>query len=120
MDWTLVGVTIFGVFVGIIGWFISRQVDSVKESIKLLFTKKDALEKELNDFRIHVAGNHYEARTIDSKFEKLETTFKDGVREIKDEQREISSSITELTKAIMRHISDEQTGKHSSFNGRDQ
>jgi hypothetical protein len=97
MDWTLIGVTVYGTFSTIIGVLAMRQLDSLRESIKLLFTKKDALERDLNEFKLHVAGRHYESHTVDEKFGKLEDTFK-------EELRSMGGKFDRLTDLMMQYF----------------
>jgi hypothetical protein len=81
-----------GVF--IIVWFLLRQKDARQQKefdeykamqeklMAKLFEIHDRDVRELSDLKLQIASNHYEAKTIDIKFEKLETTFKDGFREL--------------------------------------
>lgn len=83
---------ITGIFVVV--WFLLRQKDAKQQKefdeyrisqekiVTKLFELHDKDAKELQDLKLQIAANHYEAKTIDGKFEKLETTFKDGFKEL--------------------------------------
>ena len=78
----------------IVVWFLLRQKDAKQQKefdeykisqatlVNKLFELHDRDAKELQELKLQIAANHYEAKTIDIKFEKLETTFKDGFREL--------------------------------------
>lgn len=113
-EWVTIGLAILGIFGGVIGWLLSRkddaqerEIETLKKNLEAAFSASDKNEAELNAFKIQIAGEHYKARTIDEKFDKLETTFKDGFKEM-------GSKFDKMTDAMMRHIGDhgDQTGRY--------
>lgn len=102
--------------VGTVLWFFIRQRwDSQDASIKAL---REALAKEvellwekhhedaskLNDLELHVAREHYVRTELDQRFDRLDTTFREGFREMTTEFRALSS-------VLIKHISDETHAK---------
>lgn len=61
-------------------WFLLRQKDaSQAEQIKLLFKKHDDDAAELQALKLQIASQHYVKGELDNKFDKLETTFREGL-----------------------------------------
>ena len=131
-EWVAIGLAGLGVLFSIIGWLLARKDDAqgkelqsqkedhekdisaLRDAIKLLFAKHDADVNNLAEFKLHVAGKHYEAHTVDEKFDKLEGTFKDGFRDM-------GSKFDRLADAMIRHIEADtngnKTGKFSILKG---
>ena len=81
----LVG-TVLSLCIGAIGtvlWYLLRQKDSAQaEQIKDLFAFCNSLRQEHNDFRVQVSDGHYKKPELDAKFNHLDDTFKQGLRDI--------------------------------------
>ena len=112
-EWVAVGVALFGSLTVVIGWLLSRkddaqgkEIDTLKTNLAAAFSASDKNEAALNEFKIQIAGEHYKARTIDEKFDKLETTFKDGFRDM-------GTKFDKMTDVMIRHLGEhgDQTGK---------
>ena len=108
--WLEIGLFFVTTSFGIIGWLLSRQIDSIKEAIQLLFKKHDADKDALDEFKLHVAGKHYEAHTVDEKFDKIENSVKDGFRDV-------GNKLDRLSGMMLNHITDDKTGKFNLHNG---
>lgn len=110
-EWTLIGVSIFTVVVGVIGYLLSRkdeqqekEIDALNSAVETLFKKHDADVSDLRDLREKVVGEHYRRDELDVKFEKLDSTFKDGFKDM-------GGKIDKLTDALITHLG-EHTGKY--------
>ena len=82
-DWIAIGsLVVIGIFT-VLFWLLKnkdalreKEILAVQADIKVLEAKQTATE-------LKIAGEHYTIGTIDQKFDKLETTFKEGFREMK-------------------------------------
>lgn len=81
-----------------IGSLLAWKDNKQAKEIEMLFHlhKEDA--EKLARLELHVAGNVYQIPTVDAKFDKLETTIKDGFTNI-------SKDIKEMTHVFHEHIS---------------
>ena len=110
-EWTLVGVTVFTLVVGIIGSLLSRkdaqqekQITSLETAVELLFKKHDGDVSDLRDLREMVVGQHYRRDELDVKFEKLDDTFRNGFRDM-------GEKLDKLTTTLISHLG-EHTGSY--------
>ena len=112
-DWVVIAMGVVNIFLVIIGWLITRQIDGIKEEIKDLKTAINELWKARQDdvaahrdLREIVAGRHYERDELDAKFDKLEGTFKDGFKDM-------GAKFDRMADALMTHLAktDDRTGK---------
>ena len=99
---------------GIIGTLIKIQVARIQSDVKenaeglkncgtkaevdTLFKKHDIVVHDIADVKLTLAGKHYERTELDIKFEKLDTTIKEGFRELSVDLKEITISINETYK----------------------
>ncbi len=82
MDKDLINVLInLGVTgVAVVLWWLLRQKDAKQEeAIKLLFKKHDDEARRHDDLRLEIARQHYVKPELDSKFDKLEASIKEGM-----------------------------------------
>jgi hypothetical protein len=73
---------IFTVLISVI-WFLLRQKDAKQaEQINALFGKHDMDAQKLQDLSLEIAKRHYERPELDSRFERLESSIKEGLKEL--------------------------------------
>lgn len=64
-------------------WWLLRQKDATQaRQIDLLFTKHDDDAQRLSDLELKIAANHYIKPELDAKFERLESSIREGMREL--------------------------------------
>lgn len=64
-------------------WFLLRQKDAAQAAqIALLFSKHDDDAQRLADLELKIAERHYQKAELDSKFERLEQSLRDGLGEL--------------------------------------
>lgn len=64
-------------------WFLLRQKDAKQaEQIHSLFEKHDRDAQQLQDLALEIAKHHYERPELDSRFERLESSIKEGLKEL--------------------------------------
>ena len=82
------------------------EIKELKMSIRELWTADVKDVSDLRDLREVVAGRHYERDELDAKFDKLETTFKDGFKDM-------GGKFDRMTDAMLAHLAKEgdRTGK---------
>lgn len=81
--------------------YLLRQKDAQQEqSIKLLFKKHDEDAARLDAFQLEIAREHYVKAELDSKFDRLEQTTREGFISV-------SSEIKLMTKALLDHVNRE-------------
>lgn len=79
-----------GILVGILGYLLAKKDEAQEQKIAdleqihgkqitTLWEKHDIDAKELENLKLLVASKHYERGELDSKFDKLETSFKEGM-----------------------------------------
>jgi hypothetical protein len=85
-----------------VAWFLLRQKDAKQgDDIKALWAKHDADVKDLQELRLQIARDHYIKSELDTKFEKLESTFRDGLKDL-------GGKMEALTLAVTKHIHAEE------------
>lgn len=84
MDYAMLelGMWVFGA-VGTVLWYLLRQKDAKQQrDIDLLWEKHDDDAQRLTDLSIEIAKKHYERPELDGKFDRLETSIRDGLKEL--------------------------------------
>lgn len=76
----------------IVLWYLARQKDErqqkeidhlrdeVTNKTDVLFKKHDADAAELQQLKLQIASQHYVKGELDNKFDKLETSFREGMQ----------------------------------------
>jgi len=74
-----------GIVASIVGYLLAQkdkqqgeEINEIKAHIQTLFNKHDVDADALQNLRVQIAAKHYERPELDAKFDKLETTVKDG------------------------------------------
>lgn len=70
-----------------------KKFEEVMKSIDLLFRKHDEDSKRLDEFELDIARHHYQKTELDSRFDKLEATFKDGFKSLGDKFETLSAAL---------------------------
>ena len=77
-----IGMWIFGA-VGTVLWYLLRQKDAKQQKdIELLWTKHDEDAQRLTDLSLEIAKKHYERPELDGKFDRLEASIRDGLKDL--------------------------------------
>lgn len=86
-------------------WWLLRSKDAEQaEKIKLLFEKHDEDYAELQALKLQIASQHYVKGELDTKFDKLEVTFRDGFLAL-------GTKFDTLSNALLTHMSQESSQK---------
>lgn len=89
-----------GVLIAIVGWLLSNKDAKQAKEIDLLFKKHDADAQALADLKLEIAKEHYLKHELDQRFQQLDSTFREGFRELK-------TSFDELSRVLIAHITKE-------------
>ena len=76
------GLAIATAFFGILGYLLQQKDAKQEEAIKLLWDKHDVDAKELELLKLQIASQHYVKSELDSKFDRMEETFKEGFKSL--------------------------------------
>ena len=64
-------------------WYLLQQKDAKQQKdIELLWAKHDLDAKELELLKLQIASQHYVKSELDSKFDRMEETFKEGFKSL--------------------------------------
>lgn len=64
-------------------WYLLQQKDTKQQKdIELLWTKHDLDAKELENLKLQIAQQHYVKSELDSKFDRMEETFREGFKNL--------------------------------------
>lgn len=89
-----IGLWIFGAIASVL-WYLLRQKDAKQQAdIDMLFKKHDEDAQRLSDLSLEIAKKHYERPELDGKFDKLESSIRDGLKEL-------GSKFDRLAEALM-------------------
>ena len=81
-----------GLFVAL--WYLLTQKDiKQQKDIDLLWQKHDADAKELENLKLQIASQHYVKSELDSKFDRMDTTMKDGFANLGDQVKDLSRTL---------------------------
>lgn len=79
-------------------WYLLRNKDShQEEQIKILFVKHDNDVSALEALKLRIAENHYPKTELDVKFLSLETTTRDGFKDL-------GIKFDKLSEALINHV----------------
>lgn len=94
---------------GLVSYLLRQKDAQQEEKLKILFRLCDELQKTtaedmraLQELRIHIAEGHYKKSELDSKFERLEYAFRDGLTTL-------GAKFDKLTDTLLNHISKEDS-----------
>lgn len=77
-----IGMGLFGAIAAVL-WYLLRQKDARQQrQIDLLWEKHDEDAQRLTDLSIEIAKKHYERPELDGKFDRLEASIRDGLKEL--------------------------------------
>lgn len=83
MEFDIIKLAIVGVFAVV--WYLLKQKDAQQEaSIKDLYDKHSADVEKLRDLEVRLAKDHYVKTELDARFDRLESTFRDGFKALGD------------------------------------
>lgn len=98
------GVPLVAGLLAIIAYFLrqrddaqARQLEAQAHQIAVLFAKHDEDANKLQLLELKVASEHYVKPELDGKFDKLERTFSDGLKEL-------GSKFDNLATVLVEHI----------------
>ena len=88
--------------VGLIGWLLANKDSKQAHEIELLFQKHDKDAQDLADLRLLIAKEHYIKAELDERFKSLDSTFREGFREL-------NTQFSTLSAALLAHIAKEDS-----------
>jgi hypothetical protein len=82
---------VFGIVFSVIGYLLhqkdvaqQKEIRDINTSIQLLFKKHDDDAALLQQFRLEIAEGHYKKQELDTRFDRLEASFKEGFSQLSD------------------------------------
>ena len=90
------------IFVGVFTYLLKRNVHQIDASLKDHQVKLEQVQKELTDFKLHVATNHVTQDELSKSLDRLDETIKDLVEAIRESARDTRESINQLQTKIDR------------------
>jgi hypothetical protein len=82
----------------IIAWFLRSKDAAQAEQIRDLYRKHEEDAKALAELRVQIAAKHYERPELDAKFDKLDTTFREGFNAM-------GAKLDRLSESLIGHMS---------------
>jgi uncharacterized protein HemX len=77
-------------------WYLLQQKDAKQQrDIELLWQRHDEDAKELQVLKLQIAQQHYVKTELDTKFDRMEETFRVGFRDL-------GQKVDAMTSAIMQ------------------
>ena len=73
---------IIGGLVAVISWALKQKDEAQGRQITALWTKHDEDAKALAELKERIAREHYLKHELDSRFESLELSFREGMRDL--------------------------------------
>ena len=80
MEW-LIPMAASGVL-GVIAWLLKNKDAAQEHQISELWEKHNEDSRALQDLRVQIAQSYYVKHELDMRFDKLESAFRDGFREL--------------------------------------
>lgn len=104
----LIGIGVSTVF-GVVAWLLKnkdsaqeKKLEQIDKQISLLFDKHDSDAAALQDLRVQIAAKHYERPELDAKFDKLESTFREGFHDL-------GAKFDRLSDALFKHMTEDKS-----------
>ena len=73
---------IIGGLMAVIGWALKQKDESQGKQITALWAKHDEDAKALAELKERIAREHYLKHELDSRFESLESSFREGMKDL--------------------------------------
>ena len=80
MEW-LIPMAASGVL-GVIAWLLKNKDAAQEKQISELWDKHNEDSRALQDLRVQIAQSYYVKHELDMRFDKLESAFRDGFKEL--------------------------------------
>lgn len=84
-----IGLAFIGGIFSLIFWLLrkkdesqEKQIEAQQKQIELLFKKHDDDAQRLAELELKIAQNHYIKPELDNKFERIEESIRDGLKEL--------------------------------------
>lgn len=84
MDYAAIELGMWGFgAVGSVLWYLLRQKDAKQQDeITMLWKKHDEDSDRLTDLSLEIAKKHYERTELDGKFDRLDSSIRDGLKDL--------------------------------------
>ena len=82
---------------GVIFWLLKDKDAKQQAAIDLLFLKLDLCHQKHDELRLHIAESHYKKVELDTKFDRLESSFRSGLNEVGLKMDRLTNTIKERT-----------------------
>ena len=92
--------SILSVLVAIVGWLLANKDAKQANEIALLFKKHDEDSAALAALKLEIAKEHYLKHELDSRFQQLDATFRDGFSCL-------TSEFKDLARVLIAHVAKE-------------
>jgi hypothetical protein len=92
--------SILSVLVAIVGWLLANKDAKQANEIALLFKKHDDDSAALASLKLEIAKEHYLKHELDSRFQQLDATFRDGFKGL-------TSEFKDLARVLIEHVAKE-------------
>lgn len=81
------------ILIGIIGFFLRQKDESQGKQITALWTKHDEDAKALAELKERIAREHYLKHELDARFESLERSFREGMRDLGNKMDKLTDTL---------------------------
>jgi hypothetical protein len=88
------------ILIAIVGWLLANKDAKQAQEIALLFKKHDEDAAALASLRIEIAKEHYLKHELDSRFQQLDATFREGFNGLRAEFKD-------LARILIEHVTNE-------------
>lgn len=103
MEYSVIAAPTIMLITGIIGWLLSRKDEQQAKEIATLYRLHEEDSAKLEALQREVDREHYRKNELDSKFDKLDVSIKEGFAGLREDMKEMMTS-------FHAHVSSEHKG----------
>ncbi len=78
---------------GVVGWLLAAKDKKQAAEIDKLFAMVKEESEKRAALQLYIAGKHYERHELDSKFDKLDSSIKDGFTNLRQDMKEMMKEL---------------------------
>jgi len=92
MEYSVIVAPAIMIITGIIGWLLSRKDDQQAKELATLYRLHDEDSAKLETLQREVDREHYRKNELDSKFDKLDVSIKEGFAGLREDMKTMMAS----------------------------